>query len=150
MAFQLESVVPWGRNLNEYMLMFNLSKEDLSKKIAGFGDGPASFNYEATKKGYTITSFDPIYQFSKKQLQQRIQEVRAIVMQQMQENINNYIWTNIKNLEELETIGMSAMQLFLEDYECGKLEHRYICHTLPEQLPYENNIFVLCLIHIRR
>ncbi len=44
MAFQLNSVVPWGRNLAEYRLMFELSDEDMKKKIAGFGDGPASFN----------------------------------------------------------------------------------------------------------
>ena len=44
MAFQLDSVVPWGRNLEEYKLMFGLDDSDISKKIAGFGDGPACFN----------------------------------------------------------------------------------------------------------
>lgn len=141
MAFKLDSVVPWGRNLNEYTMMFKLGEEDLSKKIAGFGDGPASFNYEAKQKGYFVTSFDPIYQFSKSELQQRIEEVRVTVMQQMKENMNNYNWTNIKNLDELENVRMSAMRLFLSDYECGKSENRYICHTLPEKLPYEDNTF---------
>lgn len=122
-------------------MMFKLGKEDLSKKIAGFGDGPASFNYEAKQKGYFVTSFDPIYQFSKSELQQRIEEVRVTVMQQMKENMNNYNWTNIKNLDELENVRMSAMRLFLSDYECGKSENRYICHTLPEKLPYEDNTF---------
>lgn len=141
MAFKLDSVVPWGRNLNEYTMMFKLGKEDLSKKIASFGDGPASFNYEAKQKGYFVTSFDPIYQFSKSELQQRIEEVRVTVMQQMKENMNNYNWTSIKNLDELENVRMSAMRLFLSDYECGKSENRYICHTLPEKLPYEDNTF---------
>lgn len=141
MAFKLESVVPWGRNLNEYKLMFQLDDKDISKKIAGFGDGPASFNYEATKRGYSVTSFDPIYQFSKNDLQKRIEEVRTIIMQQMSENMDNYVWTNIKNLEELEKVRMSAMQLFLSDYEQGKAEKRYICHELPERLPYEDNTF---------
>lgn len=141
MAFKLDSVVPWGRNLNEYTLMFKLSEEDLSKKIAGFGDGPASFNYEAKQKGYSVTSFDPIYQFSKSELQKRIEEVRVTVMQQMKENMDNYNWINIKNLDELENLRMSAMRLFLSDYECGKSENRYICHTLPEKLPYEDNTF---------
>lgn len=80
MAFQLNSVVPWGRNLDEYKLMFGLEDSDISKKIAGFGDGPASFNYEATKQGYSVTSFDPVYQFSKDDLQKRIEEVRITVM----------------------------------------------------------------------
>lgn len=33
MAFKLDSVVPWGRNLNEYTMMFKLGEEDLSKKL---------------------------------------------------------------------------------------------------------------------
>lgn len=141
MAFKLESVVPWGRNLDEYRLMFCLSDSDMSKKIAGFGDGPASFNYEATQKGYSITSFDPIYQFSKADLQKRINDVRISVMQQMRENVDNYVWTNIKNLDELENVRMSAMKLFLEDFEKGKQGGRYIYHELPNRLMYSDDTF---------
>lgn len=141
MAFCLDSVVPWGRNMDEYRLMFQLSDSDLSKRIAGFGDGPASFNYEATQKGYSVTSFDPIYCFSKNDLQKRIDEVRVSVMEQMRENADNYVWTHIKSLDELENVRMSAMQLFLSDYERGKEEKRYICHELPEKLPYTDKAF---------
>lgn len=141
MAFRLNDVVPWGRNMNEYMTMFRLSSDDMKKKIAGFGDGPASFNFEASQKGYSVTSFDPVYRFSKEELRQRIEEVRATVMQQTKENADNYIWTNIKGLDELENMRMSAMKLFLEDYERGKSEKRYICHNLPDKLPYEENTF---------
>lgn len=141
MAFRLNDVVPWGRNMNEYMTMFRLSSDDMQKKIAGFGDGPASFNFEASQKGYSVTSFDPVYRFSREELQQRIEEVRVTVMQQTRENADNYIWTNIKSLDELENIRMSAMKLFLEDYERGKAEKRYICHNLPDMLPYAENTF---------
>ncbi len=141
MSFKLESVVPWGRNLNEYMQMFNLSNDDLLKKIAGFGDGPASFNYEVRQNGGRVISFDPVYQFSKEELQKRIDEVRITVMQQMKENMNNYVWTNIRSLKELENIRMSAMKLFLSDYEYGKSESRYVCDTLREYLPYDDNYF---------
>lgn len=141
MAFKLESVVPWGRTFDEYRLMFHLNDNDMLKKIAGFGDGPASFNYEAAQKGYSVTSFDPIYQFTKEQLKERIDEVRIIVMEQMKENMDNYVWTNIKNLEELEHLRMSAMKLFLEDYEQGKSEKRYIHHELPARSAYEDNEF---------
>jgi len=58
MAFLLDKVVPWGRTRNEYITMFSLTETDLNKKIAGFGDGPASFNYEATIAGNDVTSFD--------------------------------------------------------------------------------------------
>lgn len=141
MAFQLDSVVPWGRKLDEYRRMFQLDDSDMLKKIAGFGDGPASFNFEAKQKGYSVTSFDPIYQFSREELRQRMEEVRVIVMQQMKENMDNYVWTDIKSLEELENMRMSAMRLFLADYEQGKAEKRYVCHELPAELPYEENTF---------
>ncbi|MCD8089701.1 MAG: hypothetical protein LUD81_03600 [Clostridiales bacterium] len=49
-----------GRNFNEYKTMFKLTDEDMKKSIAGFGDGPASFNYEAAKQGCSVTSFDVI------------------------------------------------------------------------------------------
>lgn len=141
MAFQLNSVVPWGRNLAEYRLMFQLTDEDLSKKIAGFGDGPASFNYEASEWGYSVTSFDPVYQFSKDALQRRIDDVRVTVMKQMEENKDNYVWTHIKSLAELENTRLSAMNLFLSDYEKGKDERRYIFHELPNRVPFDDDAF---------
>lgn len=141
MAFELNSVVPWGRNLEEYKLMFGLDDNDMSKKIAGFGDGPACFNYEATNKGSHVVSFDPIYQFSKEEIQERIEEVRTTVMQQMKENMENYVWTHIRNLEDLENIRMSAMRKFLSDYEQGRKEGRYVFHELPDRLPYEPESF---------
>lgn len=126
MAFQLSNVVPWGRNMEEYRLMFRLDDNDMSKKIAGFGDGPACFNCEATQKGGQVVSFDPIYQFSKEEIAERIEEVRVTVMEQMRENMDNYVWTHIKDLKDLEHIRMSAMGKFLSDYEQGRKEGRYV------------------------
>lgn len=83
MAFQLNNVVPWGRNMAEYRQMFQLNDDDMTKKIASFGDGPASFNFEASQAGYAVTSFDLIYQFLKSDLQRRIEEVRITVINYM-------------------------------------------------------------------
>lgn len=141
MAFQLNNVVPWGRNMEEYKLMFLLNEEDMKKKIAGFGDGPASFNFEAHCLGCDITSYDPIYQFNKEELEKRIEDVRGIVMQQMSENMDNYIWTKIRDLHQLEQIRMDAMKLFLNDFEAGLSEGRYRYHELPNCLPVEENYY---------
>lgn len=141
MAFKLNQVVPWGRNLEEYRRMFQLTDEDMHKKIAGFGDGPASFNCEGHEIGADITSFDIIYQFTKEELAQRIEEVRVTVMQQMRENTENYVWTQIHSVEELEAIRMGAMKVFLEDYEKGKEEKRYCFHELPNRLPVADKCY---------
>ncbi len=58
---QLKSVVPFGRSLAEYRQMFALTPADLVGQILGVGDGPASFNAEATPLGASIISVDPIY-----------------------------------------------------------------------------------------
>lgn len=122
-------------------MMFGLDASDMSKKIAGFGDGPACFNCEMTNEGGNVISFDPIYQFSKEEIEKRIKEVRITVMQQMKENMDNYVWKHIRDLDELEHIRMSAMQKFLSDYEHGKQEGRYVFHELPARLPYEPKSF---------
>ncbi|MGN0098628.1 MAG: SAM-dependent methyltransferase [Candidatus Methanomethylophilaceae archaeon] len=139
--FTLDSVVPWGRNLSEYRRMFLLSDEDMRKRIAGFGDGPASFNAESTEMGCDVTSFDPIYEFPRDRLEGRIDEVRDIVMEQIRSNMDNYDWTSIRDPEELERIRMSAMRRFLDDYDNGKDEGRYIPHELPRRVPFDDGTF---------
>lgn len=141
MAFLLNQVVPWGRTLDEYRKMFGLTDEDMKLRIAGFGDGPASFNYELTKKGGKVTSYDIVYRFLEQELKSRIMETRDIVMKQMEENRDNYIWTDIKSLEELERLRLGAMDLFLSDYENGRKEGRYVYHALPERLPVEDKCY---------
>ena len=141
MGMKLEKVVPWGRNIDEYRAMFLLSDDDMKKRIAGFGDGPASFNYQASAAGADVTSFDPIYGFSAQELRSRINEVRDIIIAQMRENSENYVWDRIEDVNELEKIRMSAMEIFLADFEKGKAESRYICHELPERLSCEDMCF---------
>ena len=41
------------------------------------------FNYEMTKRNGNVISFDLIYQFSKEDIEKRIEEVRITVMQQI-------------------------------------------------------------------
>lgn len=145
MAFELKNTVPWGRSLAEYKSMFNLTGPDLDKKIISFGDGPASFNYEMTQQNKTVTSLDPIYQFSKDELNRQIVLAKDNVMKQMRENQNNFVWTSIKGLEELEHIRMRAMSDFIADFELGKNQHRYVPHELPETTSFKAEAFDLGL-----
>lgn len=59
--FTLEHVLPWGRSFDEYRRMFALSDRDLTLRGLGCGDGPASFNAEATRRRAAVISCDPIY-----------------------------------------------------------------------------------------
>jgi hypothetical protein len=120
MAFELKNVVPWGRNLEEYVNMFHLTADDMNKSIISFGDGPASFNSEMRSLHKKIISLDPIYQFSKAEIHQRIMETKTTIIEQTQKNFENFVWKNIKDLQNLEKIRMDAMNLFLQDFDLGK------------------------------
>jgi len=141
---KLENIVPWGRNLEEYQNMFQLSKENLQSKILGCGDGPSSFNFEVTKLNGNITSIDPIYQFTKDEIQTRINETSLVVSEQLKQNQNDFVWKNIKSVDELINIRLTAMNSFINDYGSGKNEKRYIHQELPKLL-FENDSFDLVL-----
>ncbi|MDJ0799375.1 MAG: SAM-dependent methyltransferase, partial [Calothrix sp. MO_167.B12] len=141
---KLNQVVPWGRNLEEYKLMFNLSPTDLNCKILGCGDGPASFNTQMTKLGYSVVSVDPIYQFSTEEIQQRIQETYDVMISQVKQNSHLYNWQKFPNADELGSFRLAVMELFLQDYENGKTAGRYLPQALPS-LDFPDNQFDLCV-----
>ncbi len=141
---KLSEVVPWGRTMAEYQLMFDLSDADLSKKILGCGDGPASFNVEMTKLGSDVVSIDPIYQFSGAQIEQRVRATYESIISQVKQNSDRYIWKNFANPDELGRARLEAMNAFLLDYELGKIQGRYLDRSLPN-LDLNEARFDLCL-----
>lgn len=145
MAFELKNVVPWGRNLEEYSRIFKLSDSDYKSRIISFGDGPASFNFEMAKLNRKVISLDPIYQFTKDELTQRIAETKETILEQTRTNQNNFVWTNIKSIQDLEQIRMNAMNNFINDFDLGKTQKRYIYHELPNPTNYSDLSFDLGL-----
>lgn len=141
---ELENVVPWGRSLSEYTEMFGLSDSMQSLSILGCGDGPASFNSEATKRGWNVVSADPIYRFTKPELISRIEAVRQNVMREVRKTPDNYIWETIQSPDELEAIRMNAMHAFLDDYETDTQHNRYVEASLPS-LPFTDKQFDVAL-----
>src|SRR6185369_3711946 len=143
--FTLDQVVPWGRSFDEYRRMFALTDEDLNRRIIGCGDGPASFNAEATRRGCSVISCDPIYRFEKSQIQQRIVATYDEIMEQTRRNSHEFVWGDgIRTVEELGDARMAAMRTFLNDYASGKASGRYIEAELPT-LPFANAAFDLAL-----
>lgn len=141
---ELSSVIPWGRSLSEYKVMFSLSNEDLSKKILGCGDGPASFNAELTEQNGHVISVDPIYQFNAEQIQSIIDEVYPQVIEQVSKHKEDYVWKHIPNVDTLGKVRMQAMRLFLADYGVAKDSGRYL-NTSLTALPFEDGEFEIAL-----
>ena len=144
MAFSYEQVVPWGRSYPEYLRMFDLRPAEQELRILGCGDGPASFNREMARRGKSVVSIDPLYALSTEQIEARIEETYRDVIEQTRKEQHRFVWDAIPSVDELGRVRMRAMRAFLDDYEAGRREGRYVSGELPE-LPVESGSFDLAL-----
>jgi hypothetical protein len=143
--FTLDHVVPWGRSFEEYRRMFALTADDLERRILGCGDGPASFNAEATRRGHRVVSCDPIYAFERSRIEARIAATYDEILTQTRLNAHEFVWGDgIRDVDELGQVRMAAMRLFLDDFETGTHAGRYVNAELPT-LPFESGAFDLAL-----
>ena len=145
MAYNLHSVVPWGRSFEEYCHFFSLTEADLNKKILSVADGPCSFNAEMTRMGKSCISIDPIYQFSKEDIENRIHETAHTIGKEVRENQELFLWHYYKSLDGLINTRHSSMRIFLEDFNEGLKQGRYIIGEMPPlNFPDKSFDIVLC------
>lgn len=137
MVMQLDQIVPFGRSLDEYVKMFNLTDDDLEKSILSVGDGPASFNAEGTKLGYQIKSIDPLYLFTSEQISNRFYQVVDNIIGQVERTPDDWVWTYHSSPKGLRKHREQVTKIFCEDYDDGKNQGRYEIGQLP-QLKYQD------------
>ncbi len=125
--------------MDEYREMFLLDEEDMKKKIAGFGDGPACFNAEATRIGTDVTSYDPIYQFSREQIEKRIEEVRDVAA--MEEMLRACKEIRIFPIVDLDANDSDMIMDVIEHYK-GKYDVR-IVETGYEFQKHANRLLII-------
>src|SRR5438876_5449355 len=145
MSVKLSEVIPWGRSLEEYRRMFALSQEDFSASILGCGDGPASFNAEATALGYRVVSCDPLYSFSASEIERRVAQCYGTVIAQVKQEPDAFVWGYFRDPDHLGECRLTAMRKFLSDYDRGKQDGRYIPASLP-RLPFRKKQFSLAVV----
>lgn len=144
MGFKLDSIIPWGRSIQEYIKMFALTPQELDLAILDCAGGPASFNAQMTSQGYNVISCDPIYQFTADEIAGRIQDTYQTVIDGVKAHIDNYVWHNIESPEQMGKIRMEAMQQFLADFPVGLQQKRYVTDELPK-LSFGDRQFDLAL-----
>jgi hypothetical protein len=135
----------WSRSFDEYRLIFRLAESDLAGLILGCADGPASFNAEATAFGHRVISCDPTYAYSDIEFERRAEACYEVVISQVKENIEKYIWGYFRDPNHLGQCRLAAMRNFLADFDVGKQAGRYVTASLPE-LPFEDGQFSLALV----
>ena len=125
--------------------MFALSNTDLTGTIVGCGDGPASFNAESHRRGRRVVSCDPIYAFTRDEIRRRIAEMYEQIVEQTRSNADEFVWSgDIHSVDQLGRVQMAAMSTFLEDYDTGKADGRYVEAQLPT-LPFSDGTFDIAL-----
>ena len=142
--FDLDRAVPWGRNRAEYLAFFDLLELAPGARVLDCGGGPSSFNGEMTALGFRVVSADPLYAHSKKAIKDRIAEARWAIMAGLRAASDRYVWRIYGSPEGLERTRLSAMNFFLNDYEAGRAEGRYLAAALP-RLPFRDGAFELAL-----
>jgi hypothetical protein len=143
-AVALNTVVPWGRSLDEYTRMFDLTAADLTSRILDCAAGPSSFNAEMHRRGQRVVSCDPIYRFSATDISRRIEETRENMLEATRQGRDNFVWDEYQSPQRLADIRLATMQQFLGDFPAGLAEGRYRIAELPD-LPFAGGEFDLAL-----
>lgn len=143
--FTLDRVVPWGRSFDEYRRMFALTDADLSGRVLGCADGPASFNAEAAARGVRVVSCDPLYQFEAAAIRARIDATASEILEQTRRNADEFLWTDIGSVDQLRNVRFGAMNAFLRDFQRRASRTRYVAGALPA-LPFSAAAFDLGVV----
>jgi hypothetical protein len=144
MSVDLQNVVPWGRSLEEYILMFDLKGSDLEQRILDCAAGPSSFNAQLYRLGTTVVSCDPIYQFSATEIAQQIDKTYETILNATRQTEDKFVWREIRSIEHLGELRQQAMKQFQEDFPSGVQQGRYRVSELPK-LPFRDREFDLAL-----
>jgi len=145
MTIRLNEVIPWGRSFEEYRRLFALSDADLGGRILGCGDGPASFNAEATGLGHAVVSCDPIYAFPPEEIERHVEGCYSDLIAQVRRDPDGFVWDYFHDPDHLGQCRLAAMRRFLADFAAGKAEGRYVPAALP-RLPFVDGQFDLALV----
>jgi Methyltransferase domain len=124
--------------------MFVLNDADLGLRILGCADGPASFNAESARRGTAVVSMDPLYRLDTTTIRARIAATYDQILEQARRNSQQFAWDTIQSVEELGRIRMQAMEKFLDDYDEGKRQGRYVAAELPT-IPFPDQSFDLAV-----
>ncbi|MCF8564660.1 SAM-dependent methyltransferase [Alicyclobacillus tolerans] len=143
-GLDLSRIVFIGRTWEEYLLMFNLSKEDLvGRKVLDCPSGACSFTANANKNGIKTMATDIAYYHNVDDLEKKgFQDIQH-TMQSMEQSKGNYIWDFFSGIGELKRARTQALTECISDMKEFGISH-YIPSVLP-QLPFTDKQFDVTL-----
>ena len=142
---RLDSMLLWGHSLTEYEQMFALTAEDKQRAILDYGAGPACFNAQMYEQGYHVVSCDAIYDQSKEDLTQQFDKEFQQMIDKVNATPDRFVWDVIEDVNELEQLRRQATTTFLQDYEQGLAQGRYLAFAYPQQAIFQADQFSLAV-----
>lgn len=143
LKFLFDEVLFFGRNLDEYVKMFDLDLEALhGREILDCPGGPSPFAFSAQKYGFRVTACDPMYGGSADELEaltlRQIEDVDRVQSQVV------HLFDEPQGVAERKALRLVSLKEFINDFrrlekEGGK-EERYREGSLP-RLPFANRQF---------
>lgn len=134
-----------GRTYGEYLSMFDLDREALSRgAVLDCPAGPSSFAAEAKGLGLDVTACDISYCLPIEKLRERCRSDISHVFAKFDEASHLYTWKHYKDRDEVITLRKRAAELFALDFPRGYEEGRYRHGELP-RLPLPDGGFSLVL-----
>ncbi|MFA6286680.1 MAG: class I SAM-dependent methyltransferase [Opitutaceae bacterium] len=144
-VFELSSFAFFGRTLAEYTRFFSLDPAALrGRAVLDVAAGPSSFAAEANRAGIAAVAVDPLYGCPSTTLAAHVQLDYARTLAQMRAKPELLTFKSFASVDEAEASRRSAAAFFLDDYEDGFLQGRYVGGALP-RLPFEDGSFDLVL-----
>lgn len=142
-TFAFHKVLFFGRTLCEYLGMFNVEIAKLKgQRVLDCPAGPASFVAECRQQGIQAVGCDPMYGEDKSTLSALIEREREECLAR-QARVR-HLFDEEKPVDDYRSAKLAAFERFIEDYDTGLKEGRYMRAGLPE-LPFSDAAFDLAL-----
>ena len=141
---RLDKMLLWGHTLADYRQMFALSDADLDGNILDYGAGPASFCAELTQQGGRVVACDEIYQLDAQQIRDTFEKEFDQMMETVTSHAELFVWKSIASPDVLRSERERSFELFLADYEKGKVEKRYLTEDVPH-MRFQDNQFQVAI-----
>jgi hypothetical protein len=138
------NIAAHGRSFDEYRLLFALQHNDCRKRILGVGDGPSSFNAEASRRSWQVVSVDPLYAESPRDIAHRIDGALDSMITAVSLAPRHWTWSYFRDRDTLRSHRQQTAGTFLADFTSRAGGSRYVAGSLP-QLPFASHSFDLAL-----
>ena len=112
----LKNIALIGRTFEEYYNMFDLDDLDGNEIILDVASGVSSFCAQANRQGFNVTASDKIFSLSPSEIEQKCKQDLDMIIKQMPEIADLFVWNYFKNIESLKNQREKAYKLFIEDF----------------------------------